>query len=121
MNVTIRLKKVNNERLVRAMETAKPRAIALTAMTALRDITPYVPYLSGELKDSTGGSQFERGRLRWSAPYARAQYDRYPNKTKFRNPQATMKWAEVAADRHRDKWRAQVAREYYRAVKGGRS
>lgn len=119
MNVSIRLKKVNHDRLIRAMGYAKPRALALVTIQALQDITPYVPWLSGELKDSTGSSRFEQGRIRWSARHARPQYDGLPNKTKLKNPQATMKWAEVAEKKHRDKWRAHLAREYHRAIRGG--
>lgn len=120
MRVSLSLQRVISERVERNAAMARTRALTFTAMEALRDITPYVPALSGDLMASTGGSRFEEGMLVWQTEYAAYQYHDYPNKTTLIHPLASMEWAEVAKQRHGKEWRDKLARDYFRVLKGGR-
>ncbi len=63
----------------------------------LKDSNFYAPEDEGFLQDSgLLGSEIGSGVLYWDVPYARRQYYEAPNKSKDKNPNAQMRWFEVA-------------------------
>ena len=74
-------------------------------LRVLRDSNVYAPEDTNILKDSAIiNSKIGEGELVWATPYARAQYYGLPNKSKDRNPRASMKWFEVAKGRYLQDW-----------------
>jgi len=77
----------------------------------LKDCNRYCPEADGFLKDSSiTASKLGSGELVWDTPYAKAQYHDRPNKSKDKNPYASMKWCEVAKANHLDRWRSAAQR-----------
>ena len=74
----------------------------------LTDCNYYCKEQSGDLKDSVQHSA--RGvkmTLSWNTPYAKRQwYTGTPRKNK--NPNASLKWAEVAQKEHNEDWIRQI-------------
>jgi hypothetical protein len=74
----------------------------------------YCPQRDGDLQRSVLSSKIGSGLLTWRAEYAREQYYGRPNKSKDKNPYASMKWFEVAKVNKLKQWEALVQREYNR-------
>jgi len=78
-----------------------------------KDSNFYCPQDVGTLKDSVLSSAASgKGLLEWDEIYARNQYYDLPNKSKDKNPNARMKWFEVAKTNSIKKWEALANREY---------
>ncbi|MDC7224199.1 MAG: minor capsid protein [Spirochaetales bacterium] len=79
----------------------------------LKDSNLYCPQAEGFLQDSAiNSSDLGSGELVWNAPYAKNQYYNLPNKSKDKNPRASMKWFEVAKSKNRKKWLSLAQKEY---------
>lgn len=74
----------------------------------MKDSNYYAPYDVGSLQKSVIPSANGKGLLEWNEPYAKAQYYGLPNKSKDKNPNASMKWFEQAKVRCKEKWRKLV-------------
>lgn len=71
----------------------------------LKDTEPYVPMRSGNLvRSGQRGTTLGSGRVIYAAPYARAQYYRYPRKSKDKHPQASQQWFEKSKAVNKEKW-----------------
>jgi hypothetical protein len=75
------------------------------------DSNKYAPDRSGDLITSVQPVQ-GKGTLEWNKPYARPQYYGFPNKSKDKNPNASMKWFEVAKSKHLKEWEKLANAEY---------
>lgn len=70
-----------------------------------KDSNYYCPEDVGSLQKSVIlSAQSGRGELEWNEKYAKAQYYGLPNKSKDKNPNARMKWFEVAKRMFKSKW-----------------
>lgn len=84
----------------------------------LKDSNRYCPEDSSMLKKSAIISTvLGSGRVIWSTPYAVAQYYGMPNKSKQKNPNAAMKWFEVAKSKKSKQWEGIVYDEYIKNFK----
>jgi hypothetical protein len=80
----------------------------------LKDSNFYAPENEGFLQASgITGSKIGKGVLQWTVPYAREQYYGMPNKSKSKNPNAQMKWFEVAKAKNGKYWITK-ANEWYK-------
>lgn len=71
----------------------------------LKDSNFYAPQVEGFLQDSSlTASQIGKGILVWNTPYAKAQYYSLPNKATDKNPNAQMRWFEVAKSHNKKNW-----------------
>ena len=71
----------------------------------LKDSNFYAPEDTGLLKSSgITASKIGSGIIEWNTPYAREQYYGKPNKSKDKNPNARMKWFEVAKKTFIKEW-----------------
>jgi len=71
----------------------------------LKDSNFYIPKDEGTLEASgVIASKIGSGRIEWNTPYAREQYYERPNKSTDTNPNARMKWFEVAKAAYLDLW-----------------
>lgn len=70
----------------------------------VKDSNYYCPEMDGTLKRSALSSEYGTGVVRWDTPYAGAQYNGLPNKSKDKNPNARMKWFEEAKGAKKKKW-----------------
>jgi hypothetical protein len=77
----------------------------------IKDSNYYAPEDKGELQDSAilGSNP---GKIKWDKSYARRQYYEDNNKSKDRNPNASMKWFEVAKSKWLSRW-LRVANDKY--------
>ena len=73
------------------------RAQILLDQTVAKDSNYYVPNDTGTLESSVlTGSKMGSGELIWNTEYAKKQYYGLENKSKDKNPNASMKWFERA-------------------------
>lgn len=80
---------------------------------ALKDSNYYCPLDTGMLqKSGITNTVIGKGQLVWNTPYAKEQYYGKPNKSHQRNPNATMKWFEVAKSKNIKNWEKLVNDEY---------
>lgn len=77
----------------------------------LKDSTYYVPQDVGGLMDS-GVLGSSLGVIEWNSVYASRQYYEDNNKSKDKNPNASMKWFEVAKSKELKNWE-QLANDKY--------
>jgi hypothetical protein len=97
--------KIDTPRVLREFQQSYSLAQKQLDSIVLTDSNRYVPFVSGELRDSgTVGTDLGSGEVRWIAPYARAQYYGLPNKTKTFNPNAVGQWFEAAKAAHKTNW-----------------
>ena len=81
---------------VKASKMARvERAQKALDIQILKDSNYYCPDRSGTLMRS-GGIASGGGAVVWDMPYARKQYHDFPNKSKDKNPNASVKWFEMA-------------------------
>ena len=77
----------------------------------IKDSNYYAPEDTGNLQDSavigSGG-----GQVKWDTIYAKNQYYTDNNKSKDRNPNASMKWFEVAKSKWLKVW-VRIANDKY--------
>lgn len=79
----------------------------------LKDSNFYAPDSEGFLIDSgIISSKLGTGVLIWNTPYATAQYYGLPNKSTDKNPNASMKWFEVAKSKRKGAWEKLSNRVY---------
>jgi hypothetical protein len=77
----------------------------------IKDSNYYAPEDTGELQDSAIlGSNL--GEVKWDKSYARRQYYEDNDKSKDRNPNASMKWFEVAKSKMLKMW-IRIANDKY--------
>ena len=81
------------------------RAQLLLDQQVMKDSNLFCPRDVGSLQDSVIPSASRgEGLLVWNEIYAHAQYYGLPNKSKDKNPRASMKWFEVAKARYLNRW-----------------
>ena len=89
----------------------KRRIIADTAKAqkrldaqVMKDANYFCPKDSGDLQRSVLGSTIGSGILTWAISYAKKIYNWKGRVRKETNPNASVKWFEVAKSRYKDKW-----------------
>lgn len=84
--------------------SASEKATAIVANELLKDANYYCREDTGELiKSSIRASQPEEGKLIWDTPYAKQMY--YAGSpSKDTNPNASLLWAQKAADENREQY-----------------
>ena len=71
----------------------------------LKDCDPYVPFRTGNLRNSgIRGTVLGSGRVIYNAPYAAACYYGHFNFSRAKHPQATRQWFEKAKAANKSKW-----------------
>lgn len=96
---------IDEAKIRREFGASLKRAQAILDTQVLKDTDPYVPMVTGTLRNSgITGSDIGSGTLRWAAPYAAKQYYTSPNKTTAEHPKATMFWFEAAKAAMKDAW-----------------
>ena len=78
----------------------------------LKDSNYYVPFITGDLRDSSDVSKIGTGVIEWKIKYARKQYYDAPMKTLTYNPNARQKWFEVAKALKKKEWLELANAEY---------
>ena len=96
-------------RVLSRLAAANSRAQAWLDNEVLKDSTPYVPRLTGELERSgIDGTKIGSGLLVYNKVYASAQYyGDFVHSTQA-HPQATRQWFETAKSINKAKWLAGV-------------
>lgn len=80
----------------------------------LKDSNFYCPMDTGILqKSAILNTVIGSGRIIWNTPYAHEQYYGRPNKSHDKNPNARMRWFEVAKVKKLNEWRKIVEDEYH--------
>ena len=102
MTVTVN---VDFSKLAPKVKSAEKRVRTLVTLKAREDCKPYVPIISGALRETAETESIpEKGKLIWgnaSVPYARAQYYGLPKKS---DPNACCQWFESAKASHEKEW-----------------
>lgn len=89
------------------------RCQAVLDAQVLKDSNYYCPLDTGMLqKSAITSSKLGSGKLIWNTPYAEDQYYNKPNKSHQKNPNATVKWFEVAKSKCLKTWEKLVNDEY---------
>lgn len=98
MKIEIDINKIANK-----VENRVDKAQFLLNQQVIKDSNYYCPEDTGNLQDSAiiGSND---GEVIWDSEYARRQYYEDNNKSKDRNPNASMKWFEVAKAKLKDTW-----------------
>lgn len=79
----------------------------------LKDSNYYCPLDTSMLqKSAITNTVIGSGKVVWNTPYAREQYYGHPNKSHQKNPNAAMKWFEVAKSKNIKNWEQLVNDEY---------
>lgn len=79
----------------------------------LKDSNYYIPKDTGALEQSgVRHSQIGRGVIIWKMPYVRKQYFDLPHKSTETNPNARMRWFEVAKAQFKRAWINLANRRY---------
>jgi hypothetical protein len=103
MNVTFKLKSANE--IIQQKQGNFSKAQFMLDQQVAKDSNYYAPEDVGTLQDSVLlYSRFGSGQLTWNTEYARKQYYELENKSKDKNPNARMKWFEVAKSEKKDDW-----------------
>lgn len=86
---------------------------AFLDLLIMKDSNKYVPQDVGSLQDSVIlYSNLGSGLLIWNTEYAKKQYYKFPNKSKDKNPNASMMWFEKAKLSRKKAW-LKFAQERY--------
>ena len=81
----------------------------------LKDSNYYCPMQTGTLiKSGIDNTVLGSGVVQWNTPYAREQYYGHPNKSKDKNPNATMAWFETAKSKKMKEWEKLINDEYHK-------
>jgi hypothetical protein len=114
--ISCRVKSLNLRGAVKKAERAEKRVKAMVTLAAREDTKPYVPYVTGALRQSAEINSIpEQGLLVYGGPgvpYARAQYYRLANKSW---PGTTMQWFEASRAANRRRWETIAEEEARRA------
>lgn len=78
----------------------------------MKDSNYFCPMDTGDLQRSVLGSVIGSGLLTWAKDYARKMYHFRGKLSKENNPNASVKWFEVAKARYKEKWNRLVNNEY---------
>ena len=78
----------------------------------MKDSNYFCPQDTGALQKSVLGSVIGSGLLTWAIDYSKKMYHFKGRVSKETNPNASVKWFEVAKSRFRDKWVRLVNDEY---------
>ena len=79
----------------------------------MKDSNYYCPMDTSMLqKSAIAHTVIGSGMVQWVTPYAREQYYGHPNKSHQKNPNAAMKWFEVAKAKCLKNWEKLVNDEY---------
>ena len=70
----------------------------------MKDANYFCPQDTGALQKSVLGSVIGSGLLTWAIDYAKKMYHFKGRVSKETNPNASVKWFEVAKSRYREKW-----------------
>ena len=109
MTITIDL---DESAIKRKIESGVDRAQLALDIQVLKDSNYNIPRREDTLMRS--GHIPEPGTVEWDAIYSRAQYYLYPNKSKDKNPNASMQWFEHAKARELKNWEKLANEEYNR-------
>jgi hypothetical protein len=80
------------------------KAQYLLDMQVIKDSNLYCPEDVGDLQDSAILGYKTGGQVVWDVEYAKNQYYSDNNKSKDKNPRASMKWFEVAKAENLQAW-----------------
>lgn len=78
----------------------------------MKDSNNFCPMDTGALQKSVLGSVIGSGILTWAIDYAKKMYHFRGRVSKESNPNASVKWFEVAKSRYKDMWVKLVNDEY---------
>jgi len=78
----------------------------------MKDSNYFIPKETGTLEKSVFGSVLGSGILTWAVDYAKKMYNFGGKLSKETNPNASIKWFEVAKVRFTEKWTRMVNNEY---------
>ena len=78
----------------------------------MKDANYFCPQDTGALQKSVLGSVIGSGLLTWAIDYAKKMYHFKGRVSKESNPNASVKWFEVAKSRFTEKWTKLVNDEY---------
>lgn len=96
---------INDAVIIRRMSEVTHKAQAKLDAEVLKDSNKYCPMDTGALqKSGIINTVIGSGLVVWATPYAREQYYNKPNKSTQRNPNAALKWFEVAKSKNLKKW-----------------
>ena len=87
------------------------KAQFLLDQQVIKDSNLYCPEDTGDLQDSAIIGQ-QPGTIVWDSVYARRQYYEDNNKSRDKNPRASMKWFEVAKSENLKQWEKLANDEY---------
>lgn len=101
-----------NESVVKTrLEKRINKAQFMLDQQVLKDSNYYIPKDTGDL-ESSGIYGQQLGQVEWNSIYARKQYYEDNNKSKDKNPNASMKWFEVAKAKELQNWEKLANAEY---------
>lgn len=102
LEITVTL---NDEQIKQKIDAGSSRAQKVLDTLVLRDSNKYAPMdTSALIKSGITSTVIGSGLVTWSAPYSRAQYYGKPNKSHQKNPNASMRWFEVAKSKNLETW-----------------
>jgi|AGTN01.3.fsa_nt_gi Minor capsid. len=100
---------VNKAKIKDRLNSANHRAQIWLDNEVLKDTSPYVPRVTGELERSgIAGTRIGSGLLVYNKPYAKPQYYGEFKHSKQAHPLATRRWFHVSKAINRRKWIAGV-------------
>lgn len=102
MNVDVKLDtaKINSR-----LKSGNSRAQKWLDNEVIKDCTPFVPRLTGELERSgVSGTKIGSGVVVWNKSYANRQYYGYFNHSVQSHPKACRTWFETAKSLNKPKW-----------------
>ena len=95
--------KINESKVKKRLDRCIDFAQSALDQQVIKDSNFYAPFDVGGLRDSAIIGN-KPGKVIYNAPYAKAQYYGLPNKSKDRNPNASMKWFERAKAKNKKAW-----------------
>lgn len=98
------------------MKGAMDKAIFATSAQAIKDCNYFCKQDTGALiQSSLIHSDYNKGELKWTMPYAEFQYT-YPSARTDKNPNATSEWCDRAQADYGDRWQDIFKRAYEREI-----
>lgn len=104
------------KKITKALGNAKRKIIYVITEQATKDSNFYIPKRDGDLElSSKTHSDYEKGIIGWSTPYARKlYYNPQYNFKKDVNPHARGLWFEHAKSKHLSEWINMAKKEWYK-------
>jgi len=97
--------KVNEAKIKARLNNGNKKGQAWLDNEVLKDSTPYVPRISGELERSgIDGTVIGSGEVIYNKTYAKEQYYGDFKHSTQSHPRASREWFEVAKAMYKDKW-----------------